>query len=108
METIGVWYYVQSGSGVKPQIYLAKADYTAGTLNLYENPAEWLGHGVSPYFIPFGNYLYVFRLTSTLSGTFYTELFYKIDKANTKIVLISTRPISSDESYKIINRKFIE
>jgi len=39
LETIGVWYNIQSGSGTRPQIYLAKADYTAGTLSLYENPS---------------------------------------------------------------------
>ena len=108
LETLGVWYNVQSGSGTRPQVYLAKADYAAGTLSLYENPAEWLGNGVSPYFSPFGNYLYVYRITSTLSGNIYTELFYKIDKANTKIVFISSRPISSDENSKIRNGKFIE
>lgn len=72
LETFGVWYRVQSGSGTKPQIYLAKADYTAGTIILYENPAEWLGNGVTPSFGPFGNYLSVYRTTNTLAGNIYT------------------------------------
>lgn len=96
LETIGVWYNIQSGSGTRPQIYLAKADYAAGTLSLYENPAEWLGNGVSLYFSFYGSFLCVYRFTDTLSGNVYTELFYKLDKTNTKIILISSRPVSGD------------
>jgi len=44
----------------------------------------------------------------TLSGYIYTEFVYKIDKANTKIVLLSTRPVSSDENSKMKKIKIIE
>ena len=39
METFGVWYNIQDGSSFKPLIILAKPDYVAGTVSLYEIPS---------------------------------------------------------------------
>ena len=39
METFGVWYDIQDGSSFKPLIILAKPDYVASTVSLYEIPS---------------------------------------------------------------------
>ncbi len=105
-ETIVCGFASGTESEPKVNINVVKVDFSARTVANYEVPQIWYSW-INPIFAILGEIIYCMQPIAPGSSQG-TEVFFKVDKANLKIVEVTKRPVNSAEWVTFMGGNIVE